>query len=310
MTVDRRNNSEKDEEGKESGHPYDRFDAPKGITKNQPLKNLFGPRLVALIGESFAPHHDKFSQERFTERALEGIEGLTLSQRAQSIADALSKELPEDFSKAQPVLLNSLGPIGDQNEDGLSSLRGFYYWPHSLFVSTYGLQHFDLAMEANRAITLRFTAEFSVRPFLEPALGHQSRTLGLFDKWAVDSNKHVRRLVSEGTRPRLPWAPQLKCFMKDPTLVLPLLEKLKDDPELYVRRSVANHLGDILKDHPKVVHQICERWCREADGMAGDGAEERRKNRRWMVRHAVRLPAKKQDAKALSLRRKATDPKN
>jgi 3-methyladenine DNA glycosylase AlkC len=106
-----------------------------------------------------------------------------------------------------------------------------------------------------------------------------------------DPDPHVRRLCSEGTRPRLPWAPRIPSFIKDPTPVLSILEDLKDDENLYVRRSVANHLGDIAKDHPEVVFSICERWLVDAT-----------KEVKWLIRHALRYPAKKQNKRAIQIR--------
>jgi len=108
----------------------------------------------------------------------------------------------------------------------------------------------------------------------------------------------VRRLVSEGTRPRLPWAMRLPEFQENPQISLPLLELLKDDPELYVRRSVANHLGDIAKDHPDVVFDVCEAWLDEV----GKTDDAKARHRKWIVRHAVRHPAKKHNRRAREIR--------
>ncbi len=116
-------------------------------------------------------------------------------------------------------------------------------------------------MEAQYELTKRFTAEFSIRPFLER---HPEATYARLEKWAHDADVHVRRLVSEGTRPRLPWGSRLRAFQKDPRPRLRLLELLKDDPELYVRRSVANNLNDIGKDHPDVLVKTCARWSKGA----------------------------------------------
>ena len=142
-------------------------------------------------------------------------------------------------------------------------------------------------MKAQYELTQRFTAEFSIRPFL---VRHQEKTLARLDKWTRDPNPHVRRLVSEGTRPRLPWAPRLRAFQKDPRPVLALLEKLKDDPELYVRRSVANNLNDIGKDHPEILAETARRWLR--------GASE---DRAWLVRHALRSAVKRCEKGALEV---------
>lgn len=263
------------------------------------MKNLLSPKLIGLIGESFVAVHKEFDLSRFKTTASDGLSEKTLSQRGAHIADALAHELPADFSEAQPLLLASLGPE-TQEEDGLKS---FFFWPHAVYISKYGVDHFALGMDANLALTLRFTAEFSIRPFIEK---HQDRTIALLHSWAAHPNHHIRRLVSEGTRPRLPWASHLKTFIADPSPALPLLDVLKDDPELYVRRSVANHLGDILKDHPKLVYDLCKMWIKEISHMKGD-TTGRRNNRRWMIRHAVRLPANKGNSTALQLRRLAAN---
>ena len=143
-------------------------------------------------------------------------------------------------------------------------------------------------MTAQRELTRRFSAEFSMRPFL---VRWPERTLARLMDWTRDPDPHVRRLCTEGTRPRLPWAMRIPAFVADPRPTLPILEALKDDPDLYVRRSVANHLGDIAKDHPALAFQICGRWLESATP-----------ERCWLIRHAVRHPAKKGVAEAIRLR--------
>ena len=142
-------------------------------------------------------------------------------------------------------------------------------------------------MLAQYELTQRFTAEFSIRPFLER---YTQETFAQLKQWANDPNVHVRRLVSEGTRPRLPWAPRLKILQKDPSPVLRLLELLKDDPELYVRRSVANNLNDIGKDNPSIFIETANRWM--------EGAT---KERCRLVRHALRSAIKRRDTNALKI---------
>ena len=143
-------------------------------------------------------------------------------------------------------------------------------------------------MAAQHALTQRFSAEFSIRPFL---IRDQDRTLARLLEWTRDPSPHVRRLCSEGTRPRLPWATRIPAFVKNPEPVFPILEILKNDPSLYVRRSVANHLGDVAKDHPEKAFALCERW------LTGASSELK-----WLIRHALRHPAKKGDKNALRLR--------
>lgn len=146
-------------------------------------------------------------------------------------------------------------------------------------------------MRAQYELTRRFTAEFSIRPFL---MHDFERTLNQLTLWLNDPDPHVRRLCTEGCRPRLPWGARIPQLIKDPRPTLPILEALKNDPSLYVRRSVANHLGDIAKDHPEWAFEVCERWLTNVD-----------KDLKWVIRHAVRHPAKQGHATAIALRKAA-----
>lgn len=280
-----------------NSHPARRFIAPSAIQHGVPLKELMGRKLVELIAESLAQVLPEFDVKRFQARASCGLEKLELKERALSIAHAMAEYMPVDFDELAPLLIKSFGPPLEAT-DG-NGLAPFFYFPHSHLIAAYGVSKFDSGMAANYEITKRFTAEFSIRPFL---IKHRSKCLKVLKRWAKDDNAHVRRLVSEGTRPRLPWAMRLPEFQADPHLTLPLLESLRDDSELYVRRSVANHLGDIAKDHPEVVFDVCEAWLKELDG-ADDAQAE---NRRWIVRHAVRHPAKKGIARAIKIRAMAS----
>jgi 3-methyladenine DNA glycosylase AlkC len=274
-------------------HPAQRFITPSTIQHGVPLKELMGRTLVALIAESLARVLPEFDVKRFQARACRGLEKLELKERALSIAHAMAEQMPADFDEIAPLLIRSFGPTLQATEG--NGLAPFFYFPHAHLIAAYGVSSFESGMKANYEITTRFTAEFSIRPFL---IEHRSQSLKLLKRWAKDSNPHVRRLVSEGTRPRLPWAMRLPEFQENPQLSLPLLELLKDDPELYVRRSVANHLGDIAKDHLEVAFDVCEAWLDELDG-ADDAKAE---NRRWIIRHAVRHPAKKENRRALKIR--------
>jgi 3-methyladenine DNA glycosylase AlkC len=179
----------------------------------------------------------------------------------------------------------SLGPPLERTEG--NGMAPFFYLPHVLFVARQGLDHFEASMRAHYELTQRFTAEFGIRPLIEK---YPERCVQRFHEWTTDRSVHVRRLVSEGTRPRLPWAARLRCFEKDPSPTIELLERLKDDPEEYVRRSVANHLNDIGKDHPKVLVDTARRWLRGAD-----------ENRDRLIRHALRSSIKRADPATLEL---------
>jgi 3-methyladenine DNA glycosylase AlkC len=225
-----------------------------------------------------------FDAAAFERQALAGYEALELMPRARHIAAAMHAHLPADYPGAIAAILASLGPpLDDEPNPGLGS---FLYLPHVFYVAEHGLGHFELSMQAQHALTQRFTAEFSIRPYLER---HREATLARLRQWAADPSVHVRRLVSEGTRPRLPWAPRLRDFQRDPTPVLALLELLRDDPALYVRRSVANNLNDIGKDHPDILAATASRWLRDAPP-----------ERQWLVRHALRSAIKRGEPGALA----------
>jgi 3-methyladenine DNA glycosylase AlkC len=216
---------------------------------------------------------------------LQGYDTLELMPRGKKIARTLRLHLPDDYTRAAAILLDSLDqPHG---RDPGQSLASFLFMPHTMFVAEFGLEHFEVSMRAQHALTQRFTAEFSIRPFIEK---HTEATLRQLKAWTTDPNAHVRRLVSEGTRPRLPWAPRLRNFQADPTPVLALLDLLKDDPELYVRRSVANNLNDIGKDHPDLLAKTAKAWLK--------GASD---ERRWIVGHALRSAIKRGERGALDV---------
>ena len=270
-------------------HPIDRFRAPSSIQRGTPLKSLLGRTLVSLIGESLAAVAPGFAEEAFVTQATAGLARLELMPRAQHIAAAMAAHLPSDPAEASRLLVASLGP--ELTVHAGMGLKPFFYLPHSACIAKHLLGDWEAGMQANRAITTRFTAEFCLRPYLER---EPERTLARLAEWTRDPSPHVRRLVSEGTRPRLPWAGRLAAFIRDPTPVLPLLDALVDDPELYVRRSVANHVGDIAKDHPSLAFAICRRWL-----------EQPTPSRRQVVRHAVRHPARQGVGAAVALRRRA-----
>ena len=247
------------------------------------LRDAYGAAIPRTIGAMVAAVHPAFDAPGFVHTCLAGYGDLALVARGWKIADALHAHLPPEYPEAVGVLVRSLGrPLGEPEGQGMAP---FLYMPHAFFVARYGLDHFEPSMRAQYEITKRFTAEFSIRPFIER---HPEATLARLAQWARDPDPHVRRLVSEGTRPRLPWAPRLREFQRDPSPVLALLELLKDDPALYVRRSVANNLNDIGKDHPGVLVEVARRWLDDA----GEA-------RRWVVKHALRSAVKRGEAGAL-----------
>jgi 3-methyladenine DNA glycosylase AlkC len=243
----------------------------------EPFKNNISPDLVRCIGSHVAQHHAGFDRLGFETDILAELEDLELKQRAGLIARHLDRHLPKDLSSRFAILQAMLHPMTEVAFDRGSDERGIRGWgmmPLGMVVAASGLDDFDASFALLKEMTKRATAEFDVRPFLAQ---DQERALAIMAPWVKNESLHVRRLVSEGTRPRLPWGMRLQSLVVDPTPTLPLLEALKDDPEDYVRRSVANHLNDIAKDHPDLVADIAKSWLKDAD-----------RNREKLVRHACR----------------------
>lgn len=251
------------------------------------LKSAFGRETVRRIAAMISAVHPPFDAAAFEADALRGLSAKELLARGDHVAAALRRHLPAAVPEALDVLVRSMGPeLGGDALDG-QGLAPFLYLPHAAFVRAHGAAHFEAGMAANDALTRRFTAEWSIRPFLER---EPARTFARLAEWARDPSVHLRRLVSEGTRPRLPWAPRLRALVLDPAPGLALLELLKDDPAEYVRRSVANHLNDVSKDHAALAVETCRRWLEGASPARGR-----------LVRHALRSLVKAGHPGALAL---------
>jgi 3-methyladenine DNA glycosylase AlkC len=246
----------------------------------EPFKNLINEGTVRAMAAHLSRAAPRFPARRFVALALPGLGALEMKARAMQLCEALQATLPDEFDRAASWLEAALAPAqaadrsGGDAFDDTQGLAGWSLWAAGEFVARRGIDHPERALQALRAITQRFTAEWALRPFV---LRHPELTFATLTGWLDDPSAHVRRLVSEGTRPRLPWGLQLKPLINDPTPTLPLLRALQDDPSDYVRRSVANHLNDIAKDHPELVVS----WLREH--LAGATPE-----RRALLRHASR----------------------
>jgi 3-methyladenine DNA glycosylase AlkC len=253
----------------------------------EPLKTFFSPALVRRLADDLARAEPSFRSRAFVRQATAGLDDLELLDRGRHIARALADHLPADYPAAIGALLRSLGPEHATDELVGVGMAPFFYLPHVLFVAERGLDHFDLSLRAQVELTKRFSAESSIRAYIAK---DPERTFAAFRAWARDANAHVRRLVSEGTRLRLPWAARVAWLDANPDRVLELLELLKDDPTTLVRRSVANNLNDLGKVHPALLARTCAVWL--------DGASV---ERRALVEHALRSAVKRGDAAALAL---------
>lgn len=211
------------------------------------LKEMFNAARFRQLAMLLAECHPGFDQKRFLKLATTGLEPLTLIQRMRHGTHALYATLPSDYPKAL-VVLRRLAPRIEHNFVGIMLPD---------FVGVYGRDHFDESLDALHFFTRFSSAEFAIREFLRLDL---ARTLAVMERWSHDENEHVRRLASEGSRPRLPWSFRLEALVADPSPVTPILENLRADPSLYVRKSVANHLNDISKDHPEWMLARLKSW--------------------------------------------------
>lgn len=238
----------------------------------EPFKNAFNIQMLSQMGEHLKRASPTFDAKGFTANASTGLDALELKERSTQISNSLAQYLPNDFELSAKIIIDSLCP--NEPYDAKDGITGWATWPINQYVSNNGTKHFDTSMALFKTLTPHFSSEFDIRYFL---IEQEVRTLEVLKSWLNDKNHHVRRLVSEGTRPRLPWGIKLQSFVSDPSPILPLLEALKDDEEEYVRRSVANSLNDIAKDNPNIVATIAKDWLKDAD-----------KNRTKLIKHACR----------------------
>lgn len=247
------------------------------------LKNHFGNNIPEILANRIVKVYPAFKSDEFIKQALSGFDSLELLPRGRKLALDLHPFLPVDFAESVSILKQTMNEAFSHTKN--EKMATFFYMPHLHFIAQFGLPYFDEAMAALHYMTQRFSAEFAIRPFIE---NYPEKTFQLLHKWKTDPNFHVRRLVSEGTRPLLPWASKLRFLEKDPSLSIPLLEHLVHDSELYVRRSVANHLNDISKNQPELVLSICEKWSKNAS-----------ETTYWVIKQALRTLIKKGNPKAI-----------
>lgn len=250
---------------------------------NEPFKNWYNEELYRDIAAQLAAVDPKFDHKKFLSLTLTGLEQRELMDRLRQTAIAVEATLSGNYRQKVAALLKITPTIK----------RGFVTLSFCDFVARYGLDDFDFSLNTLKFLTPFGSAEFAVRPFIER---DPDRALAVLLTWARDKNEHIRRLASEGSRPRLPWGLRIKAVVANPDLTAPILETLKADPALYVRKSVANHLNDIAKDHPEWLLDRVESW---KNGDAGTT---------WIIRHALRTLIKKGHPRALAFL--GADPKS
>ncbi|WP_211748936.1 hypothetical protein [Paenibacillus sp. Marseille-Q4541] len=244
----------------------------------EPLKNIYSEAFLHQFGLTISAAYASFPVEAFIQQVMDDKwEEKALKERMRTITHAMGTFLPERYEEAIEILFTVH-----------ESCSGFAYLVMPDFVEVYGQEekHWDLSMQALEKFTQHSSAEFAVRPFI---IHDPERMMKQMMEWSFHPVDHVRRLASEGCRPRLPWGQALTMFKQDPAPILPILEQLKADPSLYVRKSVANNLNDIAKDHPNIVIETARRW------IGNDTHTD------WIVRHACRTLIRKAEPEVMAL---------
>jgi len=232
------------------------------------LKNVYNKLFIDNLSGEFAVVHKAFDRNRFARTVFStGWQQLELKARMRRISESLRECLPKDFRTSVNILVTVSANMQRTHHTGYE----FMLFPD--YIELCGQDHFDISIRALEQITLLASAEFAVRPFI---LRFPKKMMQVMYVWSKSDNEHIRRLASEGCRPRLPWAMALPGFKENPRPVLRILKRLKSDSSLYVRRSVANNLNDISKDHPALVIDLVKSWM------------GKNKDTDWLVKHACR----------------------
>ena len=244
------------------------------------LKFWFDKELAKELSDKLSAVDKKFDKKNFVKSILSQIKDLELKDRVEVFADELHNQYDGKYSRGIKQLSKILGP---ENLEETGMFTNFYWvMPLAKYVEKYGLDDYDISIKAIEEITKRNTSEYAIRPYL---VKYPKKTIAQMKKWSKDKNFHVRRLSSEGLRPRLPWAPKLDAFIENPETILPILNQLKDDKSKYVQKSVANCINDILKDNPEIAKELINSW-----NVKEIGAE-----RKWIVKHSLRKLLKAND---------------
>lgn len=249
-------------------------------------KEWFDGDLAQLLAHKISEVYPQFNLRGFVTDIQESVSQLELKARLSCFSDRLNNYLPDNYPQAIEILVSILGKE-NPNETGMMSE---YYWilPIATFVEEHGLEHYTESIDAIAEITKRSTGEFAIRPYLklEP-----NKTLEIMQQWSLDDNFHLRRLASEGTRTRLPWATKLTFLIENPQPALLILNNLQDDPIRFVQKSVANHINDILKDNYDIGMNLIYQWLQDASTA-----------RKWIIKHALRKQVKDGNPEAIKIR--------
>lgn len=244
------------------------------------LKHMYNEDFLKRMSSALRSVHSSFEENKMLQLKKELLT-LEMKPRVLLVRDFLKESLPSQYLKALKILLKAS-----------EKLSGFDLWPVTEYIQAYGLEHSKESLDALKKITTIFTSEFAVRPFL---IKHEYETLEYLLKCADDKDFKVRRWASEGSRPRLPWGMKLHHFIAKPELTIQILDKLWNDPEIFVRKSVANHLNDIAKDHPDLVIKTLVKWKSLVK------KKDQETSLTWIINHSLRTLIKQGHPEALKL---------
>jgi 3-methyladenine DNA glycosylase AlkC len=240
-------------------------------------KDYFNRARVERLSKAFKKEYPEFKAPSFVTAVLSNeFTQLELKARIRRIAEELGNFLPADYDQACEIVMQVAPTVPE-----------FENWALTTYVELYGLDHFDTSVRALEELTQHGTSEFAIRPYM---IRYTDRMMPILHRWARHDNEHVRRLAAEGSRPRGVWVAHIEQFKKDPRPVIKLLDKLKADPSLYVRKAVANNLNDISKEHPDVVIKTAKRW-----------QKNQHPHTDWIIKRACRSLIKLGDPRVLEL---------
>ena len=236
------------------------------------ITEQFGKSLAILLSEKIESVHSQFDSKSFIKVVEKGVIDKSYTERIVFIANQLFEHLPSNFEKAIKILCSILGEE-NPNETGMFTE---YWWvmPIGKYVELYGLDNYETSIKAIEEITKRNTGEYAIRPFIRK---YPEKCLKQMKSWAKSENFHLRRLASEGLRPKLPWSPKLDTFNENPKPVFEILELLKEDEIMFVKKSVGNHLTDWLKVNYEPTKKLLKEW-----------QTSKNKHTQWIIKRATR----------------------
>lgn len=241
-------------------------------TIKKSVAEYYDKELALMLSKKIQSVYPVFNSKDFTKEVVKNIPGKSYKYRVEIFADLLKKYLPEKYTESLKILIKILGP---ENKEETGMFKNFYWLtPVGKFIEKYGLNNFDASIKAIGELTKRNTGEYAIRPF---AHKEPNKVVEICKKWAKSENFHLRRLASEGLRPKLPWAPKIDIWKNGPKPIFEILEILKEDEIKFVKKSVANHLRDWIKVNQKEADKIIKSW-----------SKSKNENTKWILKHAQR----------------------